>query len=219
MSTPILIKPFKKYSQFNEDGIIESIFSRIKENDKFFVEIGCGPNGIECNTRFLKERGWKGIQIDLLSRDPDVLRHRIGKDNVNSILAQNNVPTMFDLFSLDIDSNDYWVLKSFLSQYRPRVVVCEYNCYFGPDKSVTLKYNPNQKWDGVSWTYGASLAAFDKILTSCEYKLVSTSAGVNAFWVNNTDILKYDILVPTKADVFTTLVRNRKFVDGCWVNV
>src|SRR5215203_1913120 len=51
------------YSQNGEDGIIAEIFRRIGERDRFFVEIGT-ENGLQNNTRFLLERGWKGVWID-----------------------------------------------------------------------------------------------------------------------------------------------------------
>ena len=34
---------FKVYSQVDEDGIIEHIFSHIGVGDRTFVELGCGP--------------------------------------------------------------------------------------------------------------------------------------------------------------------------------
>ena len=219
MPIPLPIRPFKKYSQFNEDGIIQSIFDYISIENKYFVEIGCGSNASECNTRLLREQGWTGLQIDLLSKTTSVLSYHIDKDNVNTILSKYKVPKIFDLFSLDIDSNDYWVLQSFLTQYSPRVIVCEYNCYFGPHKSVSLQYNPNQKWDGISWNYGASLAAFDKLLTFYNFKLICTSNGTNAFWICQKDVLKYDILVPTRESIFTRISRTRKFIDTGWINI
>ena len=40
---------FSNFSQNGEDGIIEFLSSKISNNDKYFVEIGCG-NGLENNS-------------------------------------------------------------------------------------------------------------------------------------------------------------------------
>src|SRR5271165_3769335 len=51
------------YSQNGEDGIIAEIFRRIGTNDRFFVEVGIG-DGLQNNSRFLLETGWRGVWID-----------------------------------------------------------------------------------------------------------------------------------------------------------
>ena len=45
---------FKVFSQFGEDGIIDYLVkkTKIKDDEKFFVEIGVGDYS-ECNTKFL----------------------------------------------------------------------------------------------------------------------------------------------------------------------
>src|SRR5688572_6248454 len=53
----------KIYSQFDEDGIIEHIFSKIGCGRRTFVEIGCS-NGLENNTHALLLKGWHGVWID-----------------------------------------------------------------------------------------------------------------------------------------------------------
>ena len=51
---------YRVYSQNDEDGIIESIFSDIGINNKLFIEIGIG-NGIENNTHYLLLKNWTGL--------------------------------------------------------------------------------------------------------------------------------------------------------------
>ena len=48
-------KEKKIFSQNGEDGILEAIFDRIGEGQKYYVEFGT-ENGNEVNTRFLRER-------------------------------------------------------------------------------------------------------------------------------------------------------------------
>jgi len=54
---------FKVYSQNDEDGIIQEIFSRIGATSKTFVEFGVG-NGLENNTLTLLLKGWNGLWIE-----------------------------------------------------------------------------------------------------------------------------------------------------------
>ncbi|MBT6440189.1 MAG: hypothetical protein HOK72_10850 [Flavobacteriales bacterium] len=97
-----------------------------------------------------------------------------------------------DLMSLDIDGNDYWIWKA-LNIVKPRVVIAEYNCLWGPDKSVTIPYepkfiaprNPNPLIPIHSVDYcGASLLAFKKLAEAKGYRLVGINKhGYNAFFV------------------------------------
>jgi hypothetical protein len=85
-----------------------------------------------------------------------------------------------DLLSIDIDSQDYWVLQAALKFAKPRVVVMEYNGNLPPSVSITVPLNHSEP-KGVF--YGASLAALNSLLEK-DYALVGcTPNGVNAFWV------------------------------------
>ena len=49
-------------------------------------------------------------------------------DNICEKLLKYNTPEEFDLLSLDIDSNDWYVLKSILyGGFKPSVIILEYN--------------------------------------------------------------------------------------------
>lgn len=109
---------------------------------RYFVEFGV-EDGRECNTRYLyKHKHWNGL---LIEGNPDLARQIhdnfgdtrvqidstfIKKENIVDIFKQNQVPLRFDLLSVDIDGNDYWVLKEILSDYQPRVIIVEYNAFF-----------------------------------------------------------------------------------------
>jgi hypothetical protein len=84
---------------------------------------------------------------------------------------------------------------------------------------VSIEYNPDLVWDRKSWNFGASLTAFDNLLNKYNYKLVVTSNGTNAFWINDNDIVRFDISVPSKKSVFTKLNRNRSFTNKHWIKV
>jgi hypothetical protein len=59
-------------SQFDEDGIITSVFDRLGEGSKRLVEFGIG-HGKECNTANLSiNQGWTGLLMDGNGVDADL---------------------------------------------------------------------------------------------------------------------------------------------------
>ena len=126
------------FSQNGEDGVLAEIFDRIGAGDRYFVEFGA-EDGLEGNTRFLREvLGWRGVYIEadpekverLTARvDPQtctVVRSMVTPQNIESLFEQAGVPEAFDLLSIDIDGQDYYVWQA-IERFRPRVVVIEYN--------------------------------------------------------------------------------------------
>jgi len=49
----------------------------------------------------------------------------------------------FSVLSLDIDGNDYWVLKAVLSEFRPALIVTEINENIPPPLRFVVKYDPD----------------------------------------------------------------------------
>ena len=85
------------------------------------------------------------------------------------------------LFSLDIDGNDLYVLTEALNHIKPVVICVEYNAKFPPPLSLSIRFDPNFRWQGDDY-HGASLQAFCDLLT--DYRLVSCNlSGSNAFFV------------------------------------
>jgi hypothetical protein len=188
---------FSVYSQNGEDGIISEIFKRIGVTNRDFVEIGV-QDGNECNSGLLLTNNWTGLWIEANKKDVqkinkqfrylldpgllNVSQNFVKSDNINSILLQNNVANDFDLLSIDIDGNDYWIWKS-LENYRPRVVVIEYNAVFKPPQRWVMKYNENHIWDKTNY-YNSSLQSLSELGESKGYKLVCCDfTGTNAFFV------------------------------------
>ena len=170
------------HSQNGEDGVIEAIFALIGATNRFFVEFGV-EDGLMCNTRRLKERGWTGLQMDPREPSgPGVRREFVTAENIESLLDKHGVPRAFDLLSIDIDGNDYWVWKA-ISAHCPRVVVIEYNATILPPESRTIAYDPAFRFDATDY-FGASLAALQRLGRAKGYTLVACdSRGVNAFFV------------------------------------
>jgi hypothetical protein len=181
---------YKIYSQNDEDGIINYIFSKIKTKSNKFVEIGI-EDGIECNTRNLVENfGWEGIMVDGNKKETKRARYFYSGDRVsvvNSIVTPNNINKFLskdvDLLSIDVDGSDYWLWKAV--KYTPRLVIIEYNSTFY-DKSITIPYSDNfRKEVHPDWLlHSAGLNAFIKLGKEKGYKFIYAN-GINAFFVLN----------------------------------
>jgi hypothetical protein len=188
---------FQVCSQNGEDGIIQEIFRRIGTTDRVFFESGVGT-GIENNTAFLLALGWNGFWVDSNPRflkklektgmlERNQLRYlvsKINKENICSLFSKLGVPQEFDLLSLDIDQNTYYAWEA-LGQYRPRLVVIEYNGALPAETHWVVQYSPERTWDGTI-NYGASLKALENLGRDLGYSLVGCEPlGANAFFVRD----------------------------------
>jgi hypothetical protein len=181
-------------SQNGEDGMIEEIFRRLGVVRGSFVEFGV-QDGRECNTaRLALGAGWSGVVMEgaesyipaLTARFAGVpvrvMQAFITAENVADLFGLAGVPEEFDLLSIDIDGNDYWVWRA-LHGFRPRVVVIEYNAAHTPPGRWVMRYNPTHTWNGTTY-YGASLSSLAALGTELGYALIGTDInGVNAFFV------------------------------------
>ncbi|KQZ69968.1 hypothetical protein ASD66_09765 [Nocardioides sp. Root151] len=193
------------FSQNGEDGVIIEIFNRIGVTNRHFVEFGI-QDGTEGNAVLLADVfGWSGLFIEgdeelsgLLQRkyaDTAVtcLCAMVSASNVNDLFASAGVPTEPDLVSIDIDGNDVYVWDA-LTEFRPRVVVIEYNSGIDEPGPVAQPHTPDRGWDGTG-AFGANLAALDVVAARRGYRLAYTDlSGVNAFYVREDcwDALQVD---------------------------
>jgi len=179
----------KAYSQNGEDGILEAIFKKIGFLNRFCVEIGT-EDASECNSRYLIQKyNLQYLMIDGGNYPAtffEIKKEFVTAENINEIMKKYKVPEEFDLLSIDIDYNTFWIWKAINQKYRPRVVVVEYNGTLSCDESLAVKYDPLRMWDGKSNYFGASLLAFVKLAKEKGYTLIGCeSKGVNAFFVRN----------------------------------
>ncbi|HHL70999.1 MAG TPA: hypothetical protein ENJ29_00695 [Bacteroidetes bacterium] len=204
---------FQVFSQSGEDGIIREIFERIGVTNRTFVEFGVG-NGLQNNTVNLLSQRWRGFWIDgskdyvefiqnkfktfIDAGELRLFHERITAEGIEAIFDSIGVPDEFDLLSIDIDGNDYWVWKA-IEKYSPRVVVIEYNSAFPPPVKWVIKYRPEYVWDGTQY-FGASLKSMEALGEEKGYKLVgSTFSGINAFFVRE-DLVADKFLEPFTAE-------------------
>jgi hypothetical protein len=113
------------------------------------------------------------------------------RENINEIVGKSCTGEI-TLLGVDVDGMDYYLWEA-LTCVSPRVVVVEFNSSFGPDRSVTVPYEPEfdrTKKHRLGFYHGASLAALEKLGWRKGYALVGTdSKGCNAFFVRR-DLLK-----------------------------
>ena len=189
----------KIYSQNGEDGVIDYINNSLGLINFNFVEIGVGDYS-EANTRYLYESYYpKGLIIDnidnfykkvkkninLWKGDLRVLNTSVTSENINNIL-ETNCGFEIDLFSLDIDGIDYWVLKELKPQIS-KVFIAEYNPIFGDRIEVTVPDLPNFNRKDYHYSclcFGMSLKALINLMDKKGYYFLGTNRlKNNAFFI------------------------------------
>jgi hypothetical protein len=232
---------FRCHSQNGEDGILLYLFSILGHTNRKAVEI-CAGNGIECNAaNLIINHGWRGLLVDgdranieagqtfyrnhLNTRFsvPALVCSWITAETVDNLIAQHGFTGEIDLLSLDIDGIDYWVWRA-IRCAQPRVIVLEFNPHLGPERALTLPYDPHFRLDLSDQPYqaGASLPAFVKLGREKGYRLIGgASLGFNAFFVRN-DVGADLIPERTPAECFAHVERLRDYgpswLDGMYRN-
>ncbi|MEM1272033.1 MAG: hypothetical protein AAGI08_18445 [Bacteroidota bacterium] len=193
---------FRKYSQFDEDGILLYLFSLIDPINRVCVEI-CAGDGRQCNAaNLIINHGWWGHLFDgnpnyvaagerfykqcrdTFLHPPQFTKAWVSAENVNELIAQSGAEGPIGMLSLDIDGMDYWVWKA-IDVVEPQVVVCETHNPIPADRSLTVPYDPQFVFE-KDYYRGASLAAMVKLGKEKGYRLVGTHQyGFNAFFIKD----------------------------------
>jgi hypothetical protein len=210
-----LTKETKKiYSQFNQDSVLDAIFKEIGTTNKYFVEFGSyGDEESEGNSLYLrKEFGFDGLLMDgtehIKNPKYPVNKEFIQAETINETFEKYNVPAKFDFLSIDIDGEDYYVMKSIdLKRFFPRVVSIETNPAIVPTSSLIQKHDPNWIWGGW-YFYGCGISTMTKLMNKLEYSLVAY-CGVDAIYVNNEEAKNFDHLNNV----------NKIYSSGVWQSV
>ncbi len=191
----------RRIAQHGEDGILEKLFQLVGATSKYYVEFGAGDGHFCSNVKYLKEKyGWNGLLLDggcsnNTADDLSINLHEefITAENICELFEKYNVPSEFDLISIDIDRNDFYVWQALSNYYRPRVVVIEFNSGFNFDEDRVIKYSANEPWDGSSYS-GSSMLALYNLGRSLGYSLIyQESEGVNLFFVRDDILESVDI--------------------------
>ena len=169
---------------------------------------------MESNSHFLLTTGWKGLWIEGSSKHCSQIEEKfktslqekrltlrnafITRENINSLLKDAHFQGEIDFLSIDIDGNDWHILKAILEgqQINPRVICIEYNATIPPAYDINdtstdwvMEYIDTWEWHGDD-CQGALLSALYRLCTQHKYSLVGTCvSGGNAFFVRD-DLLQ-----------------------------
>ncbi len=210
----------KIYSQWGEDGILDYICQAIGLSKPNVIEIGSG-NFTECNSRFLAEsRNANVIAVDSRSDLVEKVKSSsifwksqiipivdwVTPDNINSIILSGEEKFgKIDIFSFDLDGNDYWIIKE-ANLNKIDVVVLEYNPIFGAIKEVTVPRDDEfdrYKKHFTGLYYGASLKAYLKLLSNKDFIFIGTNrVGNNAFFIKNNLLHNFKIATPSDLEKY-----------------
>lgn len=193
---------FSGFSQNGEDGILDVLRRRLGCSNRYVVEIGAA-DGTENNSSWLllAER-YEGLMVEGDPRQSararrNVARYSIASECVAMFVTLETVGKLLgkvaapdpDVFSLDIDGNDYHIANALLDRgFRPKIVSVEYNSTFGPERRVSSVYRDDFRRSAAHPTllyYGVSLAGWKVLFEKHGYRFVTVdSNGVNAFFVD-----------------------------------
>ena len=139
-----------------------------------FVEIGVG-DGLENNTTYLLDPRLAGSAGSMAIAAASPMRadtfapledgrpgHRetvVTAANVAALLDELGLPAEFDLLSVDVDRNTWYIWEA-LRGRRPRVVVVEYNATCPPSDEWVVAYEPAKRWNSSNY-FGASLKSYE----------------------------------------------------------
>ena len=190
----------KIFSQNGEDGIIDFIVQRLGLRKPTFVEIGVGDYS-EANTRIIYEMYYRrGLIVDLVNNFKDkvsinvnlwrgnlnVVERKVTSQNINSLLKEY-FPHPIDLFSIDIDGIDYWIIKE-LREKISKIFILEYNSIFGSEIEISVPNINNfsrKEYHYSNLCFGASIKAYVKLMDQKGYYLLGVNRlRNNAFFIN-----------------------------------
>lgn len=191
---------YNKYTQGGEDGIIEKIFSEIGIKKGIFCEFGASDGENYCNTKKLREEGWKGTLIEGESSYIERLKNNLKMypniniiesyvscekgNTLNEILDSIKMPKDFDFLSIDVDGNDYWIWKS-LNKYIPKVVMVEYNSNYESSSILSIEYDKYHRHQLDAY-YSATAGAYINLGKEKGYDLIGFTEGLNLVFCLNT---------------------------------
>jgi hypothetical protein len=181
------------FSYSSEERILGKYIAELlpPDHSQTVVDIGAG-NGVRwSNTYSLFQKGWKGVGIEAdgekfcrLVRayknlpQAHACHSTANPDNIVPLLKSLGVESGFSVLSVDIDGNDYWVLKAVLSEFRPSLIVTEINEKIPPPLRFLCKYTPDSHLR--HHFYGYSIAVLEDLCEEHDYGLLELEYN-NAF--------------------------------------
>jgi hypothetical protein len=169
------------YSQNGEDGIIEKLINELNIVDGTFCEFGASDGISSSNTyNLIKKYNFSGLAIEAdinkyhkclenykdfknITIEHGMVLYDDPEYNLDKWLKKANLPYNFDVLSIDIDCDDYYVWEN-MTEHNPKIVIFEVNSYRDPvfdelPRIPSLDYNidllkskfPNRVAQGCSF--------------------------------------------------------------------
>lgn len=170
---------------------------------KSFVEFGFEPS--EYNSIGLTKLNYNGLLLDGSEENCKISNTIFKMLNLNTKAVPKwidleSLEPIFDFYyangnklgvlNIDIDGNDYWILKALLEKMKPDLICVEHNASFGLN-SISIPYISNFKrhdYHQSGLYHGASIVAFEKLL-STDYSLIENIAGLNLIFASKELLL------------------------------
>lgn len=153
------------YSQNGEDGLLEELFAELGIENGTFCEFGAADGIFSSNTyNLIKNHGFTGVAIESNVSHFDKLvenykafpqvqlfcgevLYNDKNYDLDAWLKRANLDADFDLLSIDIDCDDYYVWQE-LNEFKPKIVLIETNSYRDPiykelPRVPSQEYNPD----------------------------------------------------------------------------
>ena len=180
-----IINKKRHFSNFGEQEIIEKYIKTldIERCSKTIVDIGAGDGIRKSNSYKLFLEGWRGVGFEGSCENAARLanaykylsnayacRCLVTPFNVVNLLSAYSIEKEFGILSLDIDGYDYWVLDAVLTEFRPRLIVSEYNEKIPPPIKFAVKFVPD--FELRHHFFGYSLAKLEELLAKHSYALL-----------------------------------------------
>jgi len=219
-------------SQNGEDGVLMYLHSLLRKKNSTFVEIGCA-DGKENNSLNLTKNGLSGIAVDanwnLAKQYADLSNSqmsagqlvvhcmRVTAKNCAEIIGWAGLEP--DIFSLDIDSYDFFILIRLLELgFCPSIICVETNSFLG-ESPVTVDYIENfsryELQPNFGLYFGASPNAWRNLFLAYGYvSLGMESSGTNMFFIreNNINEPQYDVI--ECGDIHQVFFQKKYDADG-----
>ena len=218
---PYLWKYIVKSQNNNKESELLHQIAEKNIIDPSFIEFGYGSYELNCEV--LIKKNFKGLLIDGSKKEVVNSTKVAQVNNFNKLQSTQHMITLNDLgpipkflnandgklgvLSVDIDGNDYFILKKILSTIKPELIIAEHNSSFGPERSISVAYDEEfdrAKKHSSGFYHGASLKAFCNLLLP-KYRFVDNIAGVNLFFLRQD---KYKLIYGEKNYIEAFFVEN-----------
>jgi hypothetical protein len=180
---------------------LEDFVKGLHNPTNYVIDIGssfCAPCDPLYN--FITSNSYRGVCIegnrqkaiaskDRISKDFIIVGEYVKPDNVLDMFKILNVPTVFDMIKIDIDGYDLELVKTILQEYKPSIVIMEYNEKIPPPIKFEVKYKSDYAWD-TSHFYGFSIAKGEEEFSKLNYSFYDIYDINNLVFINN-EVIEY----------------------------